>query len=64
MRAVKVIKVAFKTLADRKIRHRFADAELLASRATTRRELQAENSCFSNAADYRVASNRSVYAHI
>jgi hypothetical protein len=59
-----VIRVRFKTLADRKSRARLFDAKRLASGKTTRRELQAENSCFSNAADYRVASNRSIYAHI
>jgi hypothetical protein len=64
MKAAKIIKVRFETLANRKIRDRLADAKRLASRKTTRRDLQAENSFFSNAADYRVASNRSIYAHI
>jgi hypothetical protein len=64
MKAVNVIRVRFKTLADRKSRARLSDAKRLATGTITRRELQEENSCFSHAADYRVASNRSIYAHI
>ncbi len=64
MKAVNVIRVRFKTLADRKSRARLSDDKRLASGEATKRELQAENSCFSSAADYRIASNRSVYAHV
>jgi len=61
---VKVIKVSLKTLADRKIHERLKDARELAQHRATKRELQIKNSCVADARSYRVASHRSVYAHI
>jgi hypothetical protein len=64
MKAVNVIRVSFKALADRKIRERLEDERRLAEHRTTKHELQAKNSCVADARSYRVASHRSVYAHV
>jgi hypothetical protein len=64
MRAIKVVKVSFRTLADRKIHERLRDARELAEHRATKRELQAKNSCVADARSYRIASHRSVYAHV
>jgi len=64
MRAVNVISVSFRTLAERKVQERLKDARELADHRATKRELQVKNSCVADARSYRVASRRSVYAHI
>ena len=55
MKAVNIVKVSFKTLANRKIRERLEDAQRLAERRATRNQLQARNSCVADARSYRVA---------
>ena len=64
MKAVKIIKVSFATLANRKIRERLEDERRLAEHRATKHQLQARNSCVSDARSYRVASRRSVYAYV
>jgi hypothetical protein len=64
MRSAKVIAVNFRALVDRKIRERREDARTLAEHRMTKHQIQAKNSCVADARSYRVASRRSVYAHI
>jgi hypothetical protein len=64
VKKAKVKTVAARILAARKMQHRSADARQIARHLATRKSLQAKNSCFSNARNYRVGSVRSVYAHV
>jgi hypothetical protein len=60
MKKAKVKTVAAGILAARKMQRRSADAR----QAVSKKSLQERNSCFVNARRYRVASGRSVYAHV